>query len=91
MIAVIRLIESHPPGFLGAVQLPPAVALVLGLARLLEAAGAGYGTAAGDNGTGVAAAIALTRPLAADPPCNLSVEFVLQGAGESEGSVVSQK
>ena len=59
----------------------------MALALLLEAAGAGYGPAAGDNGTGVAAAIALTRPLAADPPRNLTVELVLQGAGESEGLV----
>ena len=67
-------------------QLPPAVALVLALALLLEAAGAGYGPAAGDNGSGVAAAITLTRALAADPPRNLTVELVLQGAGESRAS-----
>lgn len=85
VIAVVRLTETHPPAFLGAVQLPPAVALVLGLALLLEAAGADYGPGAGDNGTGVAAAIALTRVLAADPPRNLTVELVLQGAGDSQG------
>ena len=84
-IAVIRLTETHAPAFLGAVQLPPAVALVLALALLLEAAGAGYGPAAGDNGSGIAAAIALTQDLAADPPRNLTVELVLQGAGESQG------
>ena len=84
-IAAARLTDPHPPAFLGAVQLPPTVALVLALALLLEAAGAGYGPAAGDNGTGVAIAIALTRALAADPPRNLTVELVLQGAGESEG------
>jgi Peptidase family M28 len=84
-VAVVRLTESHPPASLGAVQLPPAVALVIGLALLLETAGAGYGPAAGDNATGVAAAVALARALAADPPGNLSVELVLQGAGESEG------
>jgi acetylornithine deacetylase/succinyl-diaminopimelate desuccinylase-like protein len=44
------------------------------------------GPAAGDNGTGVAAAIALTRTLAAEPPRNLTVELVLQGAGESSGA-----
>jgi hypothetical protein len=67
------------------VQLPPTVALVLALALLLEAAGAAYGPAAGDNGTGVDAAIALTQALMVDPPESLSVELVLQGAGESPG------
>jgi len=85
VIAGVRLTATHPPAFLGAVQLPPAVALVIGLALLLEAAGAGYGPGAGDNGTGVAAAIAVTRALAADPPRNLTVDLVLQGAGESQG------
>jgi hypothetical protein len=84
-VAIIRLTETHPPHYLGVVQLPPAVALVLALALLLEAAGAGYGPAAGDNGTGVAAAIALSEALAANAPRNLSVELVLQGAGESPG------
>ena len=83
-IAVIRVTESHAPHVLGAVQLPPAVALVLTLALLLEAAAAGYGPAAGDNGTGVAAAIALTHALASDPPENLTVGLVLQGAGNTE-------
>jgi hypothetical protein len=61
------------------------VALVLALALLLEAAGAGYGPAAGDNGTGAAAAIALSQALVAEPPSNLAVELVLQGAGEGPG------
>jgi Peptidase family M28 len=84
-IAIIRATSHHPSGALGAVQLPPTVALVIGLALLLDAAGAGYGPAAGDNGTGTAAAIELTRVLAADRPRNLAIELVLQGAGESEG------
>ena len=84
-IAVIRIADAHPPATLGAVQLPPTVALVLALALLLEAAGAGYGPAAGDNATGVAAAIALAQNLTADPPRNLTVDLVLQGAGESPG------
>jgi Peptidase family M28 len=84
-VAVLRLTETHAPAVLGAVQLPPTVALVLALALLLEAAGAAYGPAAGDNGTGVDAAIALTQALMVDPPKNLSVELVLQGAGESPG------
>src|SRR6202042_1646358 len=83
-IAIVRMTQTHPASALGALQLPPTVALVLALALLLEAAGAAYGPAAGDNGTGVATAISLTRALAADPPRNLTVELVLQGAGDSE-------
>jgi hypothetical protein len=84
-VAIVRLTETHAPALLGPVQLPPTVVLVLALALLLEAAGADYGPAAGDNGTGVDAAIALTRALMVDRPKNLSVELVLQGAGESPG------
>ncbi len=83
-IAIVRITTHHPSSALGPLQLPPTVALVLALALLLEAAAANYGPAAGDNATGTAAAVALTRTLAADPPGNLTVELVLQGAGEDE-------
>lgn len=83
-IAVIRASVHHPGTALGALQLPPTVALVLALALLLEAAGAGYGPAAGDNASGTAVAIGLVRALAAAPPRNLTVELVLQGAGEGQ-------
>jgi Peptidase family M28 len=83
-IAIVRMTQTHPAKALGALQLPPTIALVLALALLLEAGSARYGPGAGDNATGVATAIALTRALAADPPRNLTVELVLQGAGDSE-------
>jgi Peptidase family M28 len=82
VIAVVRTTTPHPSSTLGALQLPPTVALVLGLALLLEAAGAAYGPAAGDNGSGTAVAIALARVLAAAPPRHLTPTLVLQGAGE---------
>lgn len=85
-IAIVRLRDAHPPGFVGPAQLVPTVALVVGLALLLEAASAGYGPAAGDDAAGTAVAVALVRTLAADPPRNLSVELVLQGAGDSRGA-----
>ena len=44
-------------------------------------AAADFGPAAGDNGTGVAAAVALVRALDSGPPGHASVEVVLQGAG----------
>jgi peptidase M28-like protein len=83
-VAVIRAAQNHPPHSLGAVQLPPTVALVLVLALLLEAAAAGYGPAANDNASGTAVAIALADALMAGPPGNLAVELVLQGAGEGQ-------
>ncbi|HTP22649.1 MAG TPA: M28 family peptidase [Solirubrobacteraceae bacterium] len=84
-IAIVRIAGTHPPAFLGVLQLPPAVALVLTLAVLLETAGSAYGPGANDNGAGVAVAIALTNALATDPPRNLTVDLVLQGAGDSQG------
>ncbi len=67
---------------IGALQLPPTIALVLALALLAELASSEFGPAAGDNGSGVAAALALTRALDAGPPRNASVELVLTGAGD---------
>jgi acetylornithine deacetylase/succinyl-diaminopimelate desuccinylase-like protein len=64
------------------IQLPPTVALVLALAVLLEAAAAGYGPGANDNASGVAIAIAVTDAFKAGPRPNLTIELVLQGAGE---------
>jgi hypothetical protein len=82
VIAIVRATERHPPHSLGAIQLPPTVILVLALALLLEAAAASYGPAANDNASGTAVAIALANALRAGPPRNLTVELLLQGAGE---------
>jgi hypothetical protein len=83
-VAVARL-EGSTGTVIGLLQLLPTVGLVLALALLLEAAGAEYGPAAGDNGAGVAAAIALTKALDAGPPSHAAVELVLQGAGDAGG------
>jgi len=83
-VAVARATERHVPHALGVIQFPPTVALVLALALLLEAGAAGYGPAANDNATGAAVAIALASGLKAGAPRNLSVELVLQGAGEGQ-------
>lgn len=80
-IAAVRITSHNPPSLLGAIQLPPSVALVLALALLLEAAGAGYESTAGDNPSGTAVAVELVRALGANPPRNLSVDLLLQGAG----------
>lgn len=81
-VAVVRSTLYHSPGALGVIQLPPTVALLLGLALLLEASAAAYGPAAGDNASGSAVGIALTRVLAATPSDHLDIELVLAGAGE---------
>jgi len=66
----------------GIAQLIPTAALVLALALLLEQAGAEFGPAASDNASGVGLALAVTRALDVAPPRNVSVEVVLQGAGD---------
>lgn len=81
-LAVIRATGHHSSTALGAIQLPPTIALVVVLALLLEAGAAPYAPAANDNATGSAVAIALQRALAANPPENLELELVLAGAGE---------
>ena len=83
VIAVLRL-EGHRSQPIGAIQLVPTVALVLGFAELLELATADWSPAGGDNATGVATALALARALDAAPPAHLEVELVLTGAGDSE-------
>ena len=67
---------------IGVLQLLPTAALVVALALLLELAGAQFGPGAGDNASGVGVALALTRALDVAPPRRLTVELVLQGAGD---------
>src|SRR2546423_144191 len=81
VIAILRL-EGHTGQTIGAVQFPPTVALVLAVALLVDIATADFGPAVGDDASGVAVAVALMRALDAAPPANLSVELVLEGAGE---------
>ena len=70
---------------LGIAQLVPTAGLVLTLALLLELASSSFGPSAGDNASGVAVALALTRALDVSPLRNLEIEVVLQGA--SDGSM----
>jgi hypothetical protein len=84
LVAVAVLRHGGATGTpIGLVQLIPTAGLVLALALLLELAGAPFGPAAGDNGTGAGVAIALVRALDTAPPRRLDVELVLQGAGEA--------
>jgi hypothetical protein len=86
-VAIVRTSAHHSSTALGIVQLPPTVVLLFGLALLLEAAGAPYGPAAGDNASGTAIAVALVHALAtsAKPPDNVELNLVLAGAGEGGG------
>jgi hypothetical protein len=81
--AVVRL-EGGRGTAAGIAQLLPSVVLVLGLAVLLEQGTADFSPAAGDNASGVAAAISLAWALAAAPPRNAEVELLLQGAGDGQ-------
>jgi hypothetical protein len=80
-IAVLRAAGADGSA-IGIAQLIPTASLVVALALLLDLASAGFGPAAGDNASGVAVAVALVRALDVAPPKNLSVELVLQGAGD---------
>jgi hypothetical protein len=82
--AVARLEGSHGTA-VGIAQLVPTVVLVLAFALLLDQGTAEFGPAAGDNGSGVAAAVALARVLSVAPPANAGVELVLQGASDASG------
>ena len=82
-IAVLRLLGHHAQP-IGAIQLPPTVALVLSFALLLELATADWGPAAGDNAAGVGVALALARALDTAPPPHVDLELVLAGAGDGE-------
>ncbi|MGI8863445.1 MAG: M28 family peptidase [Solirubrobacteraceae bacterium] len=80
-IAVARL-DGSTGTAIGLAQLVPTVMLVLALALLLEHGTADFGPGAGDNASGVAAAVGITRALSAGLPGHATVELVLQGAGE---------
>jgi Peptidase family M28 len=69
----------------GVLQFVPTVALVLALALLLELASSRYAPAASDDGSGVAVALALAAALDAAPPRRITVDVVLQGAGDGFG------
>jgi hypothetical protein len=81
VIAVLRATgdNSH---LIGAIQLLPTVVLLFAFALLIELALSEPSPAAGDNGSGVAAAVDLVRALDIAPPRHLHVEVVLGGAGD---------
>lgn len=81
VVAILRLEGSKGNG-IGLLQLIPTVAIVLALALLLELGSADFGPAAGDNGSGTAAAVALVAALDAAPPRHATVQLVLQGASD---------
>jgi len=66
-------------------QLIPTVALVLGLALLLELGTAAWDHSAADDACGVAVALALVRALDAAPPASVDVALVMTGAADSQG------
>jgi hypothetical protein len=83
-MAILRL-EGHRGTAVGIAQLIPTVGLVAAFALLLEQASAAFGTTENDDASGVAAAIALVKALDAAPPRRLTVDLVLQGAGDGGG------
>jgi Peptidase family M28 len=84
LTAILRL-GGDRGTVVGILQFVPTVGLVLALALLIEIASSKYSPAASDNATGVAVAMALAGALAAAPPRRMTVEVVLQGAGDGFG------
>jgi len=84
LTAILRL-GGDRGTVVGILQFVPTVALVLALASLAEIASSKYSPGASDNATGVAVAVALAGALAAAPPRRMTVEVVLQGAGDGFG------
>ncbi len=82
--SAVRVAGEHSRT-VGAVQLPPTVALLIALALLIDLAGADWSPAAGDNASGAAVAVALAAALDATPPPGIAVDLVLCGAGEGGG------
>jgi hypothetical protein len=83
VVAVLRQ-ERHTSTVIGAIQLVPTVALVLGFALLLELATGTWSPAASDNASGVAIALRAAASLRAAPPQHLDLEVLLTGAGDGE-------
>ena len=84
LTAILRL-GGDKGTAVGVLQFVATAGLVLSLALLLEVASSSYAPAASDNGSGVAVALALAAALDAAPPRRLTVEVVLQGAGDGFG------
>lgn len=82
VLVAARAIQSAPPDWLGVAQIVPTALLAVGAVVLFDIALAPTGPAANDNGSGVAAVLALAAELDARPPRALGVEVVLAGAGE---------
>jgi hypothetical protein len=83
-IAIIRLVGHHGTG-IGAVQLPPTIALVFALALLIDLASSDFSPGAGDNGSGVGVVMALLRALDTARHANVNTDVVLTGAGDGGG------
>lgn len=83
VVALLRA-EGHGGTALDVIQLVPTVGLLFAFALLLELATSHFSPAAGDNGSGVAAAIALGLALDAAPPRRMSVD-VAPGRGGRRG------
>ncbi len=64
-------------------QLPPTLVLLVGLFALVDIQLGKVVPGANDNASGVATAVSLAAELEDDPPANLDVWIVLDGAGES--------
>jgi hypothetical protein len=79
--AGLRVLEVES-SWLGLAQFVPTVGLLVALAAAGDVAVASVSPAAGDNGSGVGAALALHAELTRNPPDTLAPALLLYGAGE---------
>lgn len=82
-VAILRL-TGHTSHAISAAQFPPTIALLVGLALLLDIAVSNWSPGAADNASGVAVATAVAQALETAPPQHLEVELVATGAGDGD-------
>ncbi len=84
-VAILRL-EGSGGTAIDLIQLVPTVALLVGASLLFEQATSDWSPAASENASGVAGVLALTSALDAAPPSYLTVDVLLQGASDGDGT-----
>jgi hypothetical protein len=81
--AAAARVADYEPGWLGAVQLVPTLALLLAMAAAADVALSAVSPGANDDASGVAVAIALFDELEREPPRTLRPAVLFTGAGHA--------
>jgi hypothetical protein len=76
-------VAGDEPGWLGALQLVPTIALLVALAAAVDVALSNVSPGANDNASGVGVAVRLLEELDREPPRSLRPALLLTGAGHA--------